>query len=295
MTMNQPPSTVHQRSIALATTLYRWLLVIYPASFRQRYGASMLQVFRDSCRAADRAAGRRGLVAFWLPTLADLFKTALAEWLTIMRLLVRPVTLRVCGLLTLLSALGALLLFVLPSLLWELGLPSYFAWPRGREWFERSELLWDALVLCCFLFGMCGVLLVQRTRSGRVIGSLTLLGWVGLTGWDDLSRWLFFSQNLVRSFLLGDGSLLLIVAGLIGCGVHLYRPRQGAFWSSLPLLLGLCLALDLAGTIIEQLIPTSLPPFSYVWLLGYVLWAGFGWSLLIRKEAPGVSLQRATS
>lgn len=182
MNMNQPPSTVHHRSIALATTLYRWPLVIYPASFRQRYGASMLQVFRDSCRTADRAAGRRGLVAFWLPTLADLFKTALAEWLMVMRLLVRPVTLRVCGLLTLLSALGALLLFVLPSLLWELGLPTYFAWPRGREWFERSELLWDALVLCCFLFGMCGVLLVQRTRSGRVIRKPDV-AWVARPDW----------------------------------------------------------------------------------------------------------------
>lgn len=61
--MNQPPSSARQRSIALAVFFYRWLLMLYPRSFRQRYGAQMLQVFRDSCREARQA---RGCVACWV-------------------------------------------------------------------------------------------------------------------------------------------------------------------------------------------------------------------------------------
>src|SRR5690349_2673490 len=108
--MNQPLSSARQRSIALAGALYCRLLILYPASFRQRYGAQMLQVFRDSCREAGQARGLRGLLSLWLWTLADLLKTALAERLMVARPLARPVAIRLCGLLTLASGLSLLLL-----------------------------------------------------------------------------------------------------------------------------------------------------------------------------------------
>ena len=77
--MSPTPPAPNQRSIRLSLALYRALFVAYPAAFRHAYGAQMLQVFRDRCRQATQDQGRRGLLALWVSTLADLFKTALAE------------------------------------------------------------------------------------------------------------------------------------------------------------------------------------------------------------------------
>src|SRR5215469_4449483 len=102
--MSSTPPAPDQRSIRLSLALYRTLFVAYPAAFRRAYGAQMLQVFRDRCRQATRAHGLRGLLALWLPTLADLFRTALAEWLATTRPLARPFLSRLCGLLLLVCA-----------------------------------------------------------------------------------------------------------------------------------------------------------------------------------------------
>jgi hypothetical protein len=51
----------------------------YPAPFREEYGPQMNQVFRDEIRDALRERSITGLIVLWLFTLADLFKTALAE------------------------------------------------------------------------------------------------------------------------------------------------------------------------------------------------------------------------
>jgi len=66
-------------SLALALAVYRGLLCLYPAAFRQHFGDEMIQVFRDGCRAARSQGGRRGLVTLWLVTLPDLMVTAAKE------------------------------------------------------------------------------------------------------------------------------------------------------------------------------------------------------------------------
>jgi hypothetical protein len=55
------------------------LLLAYPKEFRDAYGAQMLQVFRDQCRAERRRSGALGLVGLWVRTLLDLGATAIAE------------------------------------------------------------------------------------------------------------------------------------------------------------------------------------------------------------------------
>ena len=63
-----------------AQRLYCWLLHLYPAGFRNEYGALMAQAFRDQCRAV----GQRGTpdwMALWWRTLADVVRTAAAEHL----------------------------------------------------------------------------------------------------------------------------------------------------------------------------------------------------------------------
>jgi hypothetical protein len=49
--------------------IYTWLLKLYPAHFREEYGASASQLFRDRLRA-ERGVFRR--LWFWLDMIADL-------------------------------------------------------------------------------------------------------------------------------------------------------------------------------------------------------------------------------
>src|SRR5262245_6366468 len=59
--------------------LYKLLLHVYPKKVRAAYGQQMSLTFRDACRVAYRRKGAGGLVALWLPTLLDLFRSALEE------------------------------------------------------------------------------------------------------------------------------------------------------------------------------------------------------------------------
>jgi hypothetical protein len=70
----------HHRS--LSERVYRALLLAYPTSFRQEYGAQMAQLFRDACRNTQR---QRGMLALWLATLEDLATSIPIEWLAAYR------------------------------------------------------------------------------------------------------------------------------------------------------------------------------------------------------------------
>ena len=59
--------------------LYKMLLNLYPKKFRAAYGRQMRLTFRDACRVAYQRNGVGGLLALWLPTLLDLFKSAFQE------------------------------------------------------------------------------------------------------------------------------------------------------------------------------------------------------------------------
>ncbi len=58
--------------------IYRALLGLYPAPFREEFGGPMSQLFRDLRRDAARG-GPGALAALWLRTLADLLVTAARE------------------------------------------------------------------------------------------------------------------------------------------------------------------------------------------------------------------------
>ncbi|MDQ6747958.1 MAG: hypothetical protein M3010_07645, partial [Candidatus Dormibacteraeota bacterium] len=68
-----------RRPGTLTLRIYTWLLRAYPAPFRRRFGAQMVQVFQDGCREARGRAGMAGLASWWLLTLRDLSGTALRE------------------------------------------------------------------------------------------------------------------------------------------------------------------------------------------------------------------------
>lgn len=60
----------------ISCKFYGFLLLAYPPEFRQRFGAEMVQVFRDSYRVET---SRRSLPGFWLWTLFDLVVSAAKE------------------------------------------------------------------------------------------------------------------------------------------------------------------------------------------------------------------------
>jgi hypothetical protein len=65
--------------LLVSEQLYGALLSLYPKKFRVAYGQQMRLTFRDACRVAYHRNGAGGLLALWLPTLFDLFKSALEE------------------------------------------------------------------------------------------------------------------------------------------------------------------------------------------------------------------------
>jgi hypothetical protein len=65
--------------IALAERLYRFLLMLYPAHYRQEYGLLMVQVFRDMSRASYKRRGAVGLALWWCATLLDLIRTIIEQ------------------------------------------------------------------------------------------------------------------------------------------------------------------------------------------------------------------------
>jgi hypothetical protein len=63
----------------MSEQLYGALLYLYPKTFRAAYRHQMRLTFRDACRVAYHRNGVGGLLALWLLTLLDLFKSALEE------------------------------------------------------------------------------------------------------------------------------------------------------------------------------------------------------------------------
>ncbi|HSR67126.1 MAG TPA: ADOP family duplicated permease [Acidobacteriota bacterium] len=67
-------------AVRFSSRLYRWLLKVYPPSFRKRFSRDLREAFHDSCRAAWRGRGWIGLIRLWTGALADLCLQGLGEW-----------------------------------------------------------------------------------------------------------------------------------------------------------------------------------------------------------------------
>jgi hypothetical protein len=65
--------------IRFSTRLYRFLLLAYPAPFRNEYAAQMASLFRTRCVDEIHASGFPGLFLLWLQVLFDIAITAPQE------------------------------------------------------------------------------------------------------------------------------------------------------------------------------------------------------------------------
>lgn len=67
--------------VASSQHLYRWLLHLYPKTYRTVYEAEMFHLFTDQCREAYKQRGRLGILFLWFRTLIDLGITVIREHL----------------------------------------------------------------------------------------------------------------------------------------------------------------------------------------------------------------------
>ena len=72
------------------THLYRYLLRLYPVSFRERFADEMVELLRDRLRDARRQRGRKGVVVVWCRTFSGLVVSAVHERLETRRSFERP-------------------------------------------------------------------------------------------------------------------------------------------------------------------------------------------------------------
>lgn len=70
---------------SLAGRLFRKFLRMFPIEFREEFGGEMEEVFQEQLRDAERRKGHRGLMKIWVETIADLFRMAPREHLSVLR------------------------------------------------------------------------------------------------------------------------------------------------------------------------------------------------------------------
>ncbi len=244
--------------LARSTRLYRWCLRIYPPRFRQMYGPSMAQVFRDCCRDAWRQSGYAGLLQLYFPTLFELIVTGLRERLEEGIDMAQWV--RWSGTLA-----------ILGGLLWSWGVLVGASRPLGipdgpyRDLEGITWVWWVALV--GMALGAAGLYTRLRGRGGR-------LGWVGLAlvigSLVSFPVYSLASRVWDVAWWIAVMGIFALIFATVCLGI--------AAWQARVLTLSLAWALVLAGLLMlvfnteDHRIWLGLP-FGLAWVaVGYQLW-----------------------
>lgn len=226
--------------LALSERIYRRLLLAYPHTFRQEYGAEMTQVFRTHCQITYREAGAGGVLRLWPPMVWDWVWTAAREQMSSLFVFVhlpiwkevRMRTNRMLGL------IGGLILVLGSRLPW-MSVPALFG-VEGPT-FEAIEIGWEG---DGFITGGIGLILLfvgilQRRRIGKrysipgtILAVLAVLVVIG-----DFYRILeigpdagFFAATGVGIYVTLIGALLALVGALYRTPVD--KKRQGTMFLS---------------------------------------------------------------
>lgn len=248
----------------------------------------MCLAFRDACRAAYHQNGASGLLALWLPTLLDLFKSALEErarqgeiTMSKTRLIewTGPLTI-IVGVLWMVASAGdfafqigllrdeAFLGLVFIPFFFSF-IPMLFALIGSRLRFQPSVGVWGRLGLALSVVGCAGVI-VFALASPLLGGAASEIGQVS---------WV----NYVMV-----GCVLGIRIGYILFGVDVLRYRLLPRWNLLPLLVGLTIVLSLPMDWfgVPALLPTEWAnPFLHFVLTG-ACWVLLGITMMSQKQEP---------
>lgn len=225
--------------------LYGVLLYLYPEEFRAVYGQPMRLTFRDACRAAHIRNGASGLLALWLPTLLDLFKSALEER-------ARPGEIMLSK--TRLIALASPLTIVVGAL-WvaaSLGDFVFRTWLSGADAFLGLVAIPVFLAFVPLLFALIGTRLRFHQAAsglGQFGLALSVAGCAGLIVSVPVSVLLGgAAPEVARGLWLNYAAVVCVLSiriGYILFGVDALRYRLLPRWNLLPLLLGATVVLSL--------------------------------------------------
>ena len=268
--------------------LYGALLYLYPKQFRAAYGEQMRLTFRDACRVAYQRNGVGGLLALWLPTLFDLFKSALEErarqgeiMMSKERLiaLAGPLTILV-GSVWLLPSIGEIVVLTglgIPEMVWVLwSIPFFLSFVPLLFALIGTRLRFHPLA---GVLGRLGLALSVAGCAGVIVSVLANILLSGGAPEVDQRRWLNYAAVV---------GVLSIRIGYILFGVDALRYRLLPRWNLLPLLLGLTVVLGLSLDWFG--VPAFLPlqwatPFLHFALTG-TCWVLLGIALMDPSPEP---------
>jgi hypothetical protein len=264
--------------LLVSERLYRALLHLYPKEFRAAYGQQMRLTFRDACRVAYHRNGAGGLLALWLPTLLDLFKSALEERarqgeisMSKARLiaLAGPLTMLI-GSMWMVASIGEMVILIEPA---------------------SADTFWDSfwffpvfLSLIPLLFALIGTrlrFLQAAGVPGRLGLALSVAGCAGMIVFVLASILLGVVAPEVEQVSWPDYvmavCLLSLTIGYMLFGIDALSYRLLPRWNLLPLLVGL--------TVVFRLAPNwfGVPNYHPVQLTAYFLYyaiTGACWVLL---------------
>ena len=249
------------RLIALTDALYRRLLVLYPASFRDEYGTEMAMVFRDAIRAAARRDGAAGVLKVLGATLVDLGVTALTERLEEGFDMSKNAFVRYSGLA---GVLGGMVLL----LMW------YVEFWGGRVEGSLLEpyLPFYALGLTAGTIGLFALTAEDEgiNSAGRIgLGLLALSGVMMVLG-TGLMVWLAMDIG----WTVWMAGLLIHPIGLVLFGIDAMRLNALPRWNATPLSIGTACLLCTIGILLSSW--QNRPPYFFLFLLTL----GAGWVVL---------------
>lgn len=275
--------------LLVAERLYGALLYLYPKKFRAAYGQQMRLTFRDACRVAYHRKGAGGLVALWLPTLLDLFKSALEE------------RARQGEILMLKARLTALAgpLTILVGALWMVASIGEFVLLTELA---SADTFWDVFWVFPILFSfvpMLFALIGTRLRFHQAAGTPGRLGLVlSVAGCAGMIVFVLASillgvaapeieQGVWSNYVMAVCILSLMI-GYMLFGVDTLRYRALPRWNLLPLLVG--------STLVFRIAPDwfGLPSYHPLQLAAYFLhfaitgtcWVLIGTVIVDQKQEP---------
>ena len=272
------------RMLHLSLALYRLLLVLYPRPFRHEYGPSMAQLFRDTCRDAERSRGAVGIFALWQPTLIDLCVSALKERWTERYVMSRITFIRLGGILAIVGA--------------ALSLVATFLSFHTNGSFNGDGFYFAEQV--CFAVALVSVFILQTTGWGRITMAVALFGfflnciYMLMLIYRVGFMFDFMRQDGRNVVSYGEGIIAIVTFGSFCLnGIATLRQRLLGRWSFLPLAMAVWGIIQrlLGGLFIAYEVQiltsnTSSPPITYellwwsVQLPGLLLWVTLGFALL---------------
>lgn len=269
--------------------LYTALLHLYPKKFRATYGQQMRLTFRDACRVAYHQKGAGGLLALWLPTLLDLFKSALEErarqgeiMMSKARLITwaGPLTILI-GAMWMVASVGEMVILIQPAsadTFWDLFwffptflsfIPMLFALIGTRLRFHQSAGVLGRLGLALSVAGCAGMI-------GFVLASI-LLGVLAPQ----------VEQDVWPDYVMAV-CLLSLMIGYILFGVDALRYRLLPRWNLLPLLLGSAVVLRIAPDWfgLRNYHPLLMAAYFLHFVITGLCWVLLGMAMMDQRREP---------